>query len=183
MVNATGCLSCKVDTSSCICWRLDTWLATVPTISRGNWAPGLTVLPIKSTLLPFSGELTGYNRILARFTSLFIQNRLPYHGRVFFYFPCTMPTRCLQRSSWRRQENARWWNHNRTEHFTSCRNIIVETDKQGIRVISRNRRILFTGFVKRMQDTRLPKCVLFRGLTETAVSPRGHEKERMGCFL
>ena len=41
----------------------------------------------------------------------------------------------------------------------------------------RRRRILFGGFVARMEDTRLPKCVMFEKL-------RGaHGKEWMGCPL
>ena len=41
----------------------------------------------------------------------------------------------------------------------------------------RRRRILFAGFVARMEDTRLPKCVMFGELVG------GQEKEWMGGFL
>ena len=34
-----------------------------------------------------------------------------------------------------------------------------------------------------MEDTRLPKCVMFGELVEGAGCVRGHEKEWMGCFL
>ena len=36
---------------------------------------------------------------------------------------------------------------------------------------------MFAGFVARMEDTRLPKCVMFGELVG------GQEKEWMGCFL
>ena len=34
-----------------------------------------------------------------------------------------------------------------------------------------------------MEDTRLPKCVIFEELVGGAGCVRGHEKEWMGCFL
>ena len=42
---------------------------------------------------------------------------------------------------------------------------------------------MFAGFVARMEDTRLPKCVMFRELVEGAGCVGGKEKESMGCFL
>ena len=47
----------------------------------------------------------------------------------------------------------------------------------------RRRRISFTKFVARMEDTRLPKCVIFGKLVGGAGSVGGEEKEWMGCFL
>ena len=47
----------------------------------------------------------------------------------------------------------------------------------------RKRRILFAGFVARMEDTRLPKRVMFGELVGGAVSARGQEKEWMECLL
>ena len=47
----------------------------------------------------------------------------------------------------------------------------------------RKRRILFAGFVARMEDTRLPKCVMFWELVGGADSAGGLEKEWMGCLL
>ena len=38
-------------------------------------------------------------------------------------------------------------------------------------------------FVARMEDTRLPKCVMFVELVEGAGCVGGQEKEWMGCFL
>ena len=42
---------------------------------------------------------------------------------------------------------------------------------------------MFAGFVARMQDTRLPKCVMFGELAGEADYVRGQEKGWMGCFL
>ena len=47
----------------------------------------------------------------------------------------------------------------------------------------RKRRILFAGFVARMEDTRLPKCVMFGELVGGPISSGGQEKEWMGCLL
>ena len=47
----------------------------------------------------------------------------------------------------------------------------------------RRRRILFAGFVARMQDTRLPKCVMFGEMVGGASCVGGQEKEWMGCLL
>ena len=42
---------------------------------------------------------------------------------------------------------------------------------------------MFTGFVARIEDTRLPKCVMFEELVGGAGCVGGQEKEWMGCFL
>ena len=49
----------------------------------------------------------------------------------------------------------------------------------------RRSRIPFAGFVAitRMEDTRLPKCVMFEELVEDAGCVGGQEKEWMGCLL
>ena len=44
-------------------------------------------------------------------------------------------------------------------------------------------RILFAGFVARMEDTRLPKCVMFVELVGRVGCVGGQEQEWMGCFL
>ena len=41
----------------------------------------------------------------------------------------------------------------------------------------RRRRILYAGVLARMDDTRLPKCVMFGELVGGAGCVRGHEKE------
>ena len=42
---------------------------------------------------------------------------------------------------------------------------------------------MFAGFVARMEDTRLPKCVMFGELVGGAGCVVDQEKEWMGCFL
>ena len=42
---------------------------------------------------------------------------------------------------------------------------------------------MFAKFVARMEDTRLPKCVIFGELVEDAGCVGGQEKEWMGFFL
>ena len=59
----------------------------------------------------------------------------------------------------------------------------MKTGSESIEATLRKRRILFAGFVARMEDTRLPKCVMFGELVGGAVSARGQEKEWMGCLL
>ena len=45
------------------------------------------------------------------------------------------------------------------------------------------RRILFTGFMARMEDTRLLKCVMFEEVVRGAGCVGGQEKEWAGCLL
>ena len=59
----------------------------------------------------------------------------------------------------------------------------MKTGSEKIEATLRKRRILFAGFVARMDDTRLPKCVMFGELVGGAVSFGGQEKEWMGCLL
>ena len=60
---------------------------------------------------------------------------------------------------------------------------LMKTGSGSIEANLRMRRILFAGFVARMEDTRLPKCVMFRVLVGGAGCVGGEEKESMGCFL
>ena len=59
----------------------------------------------------------------------------------------------------------------------------IKTGSEGIEGTLRRRRILFAGFVARMMDTRLPKCVIFGEMVGGAGCVGGQEKEWMGCFL
>ena len=59
-----------------------------------------------------------------------------------------LSTRCI---SWRK--------HNRADHPISYLDTIIKTES--IEATLRRRRILFAGFVAGMEDTRLPKCVIF----------------------
>ena len=62
---------------------------------------------------------------------------------------------------------------------------LMKTASDDIEAIMRRRRILFAGFVARMEDTRLPKCVMFGeevvgGLAKGCAE--GQKKRWMGCF-
>ena len=48
---------------------------------------------------------------------------------------------------------------------------------------SSRKRILFAGFVACMEDTTLPKCMMFGELVGGAGCVGGQEKEWMECFL
>ena len=55
-----------------------------------------------------------------------------------------------------------WRKNNRTDHHISYLNMLKKTTKsKSIEAIMRWRRILFAGFVARIEDTRLPKCAMF----------------------
>ena len=60
---------------------------------------------------------------------------------------------------------------------------IIKTGSESIEAILRRRRILFAGFVARVEDTRLPKCVMLGELVGGAGCVGGQEKACMGCFL
>ena len=59
----------------------------------------------------------------------------------------------------------------------------MKMGSESIEATLHRRRILFAGFVACMEDTRLPKCVMFGELMGGAGCVGGQEKERMGCFL
>ena len=59
----------------------------------------------------------------------------------------------------------------------------MKTGSESVEATLRKRRILFAGFVARMEDTRLPKCVMFGELVGGSDSSAGQEKEWMGCLL
>ena len=52
----------------------------------------------------------------------------------------------------------------------------MKTRSESIEAIMRLRRILFPGFVARMEDTRLPKCVMFGELVGGAGCVGNKEK-------
>ena len=54
-----------------------------------------------------------------------------------------------------------WRKRNRTDHPISYLDTLMKTGSESIEATLRKRRILFAGFVARMEDTRLPKCVMF----------------------
>ena len=47
-------------------------------------------------------------------------------------------------------------------------NTLIKTGSESIEAIMRRRRILFAGFVACLEDTRLPKCVVFGELVGSA---------------
>ena len=55
-----------------------------------------------------------------------------------------------------------WRKNNRADHPISYLNTtLIKTANASIEATLRRRRILFTGFVARMEDPRLLKCVMF----------------------
>ena len=76
-----------------------------------------------------------------------------------------------------------WRKHNHVDHPISYLDTLVKTGSESIEATLRRRRILFAGFVARMEDTRLPKCVMFGEMVGGAGCVGGQEKEWMGCFL
>ena len=71
-----------------------------------------------------------------------------------------------------------WRKHNRADPPIFYLDTLVKTGSENIEATLRRRRILFAGFVARMEDTRLPKCVMVGEMVEG-----GQKKECMGCFL
>ena len=71
----------------------------------------------------------------------------------------------------------------RADHPISYLGTLIKTGSESIKATLRRKQILFAGFVARMEDTRLPKCVMFGELVGGAGCVGGQEKEWMGCFL
>ena len=69
-----------------------------------------------------------------------------------------------------------WRKHNRANHPISYLDMLLKTGSENIEATLRRRRILFAGFVARMEDTRLPKCVMFGEMVGGAGCVRGQEK-------
>ena len=76
-----------------------------------------------------------------------------------------------------------WRMHNRADHPISYMDKLIKTGSESIEATLCRRRILFAGFVARMEDTKLPKCVMFGESVGGAGCVGGQEKEWMGCFL
>ena len=76
-----------------------------------------------------------------------------------------------------------WRKHNRADHPISYLDTLLKTGSESIEATLRRRRILFAGFVARMEDTRLPKCVRIGEMVGGAGCVGGQEKVWMGCFL
>ena len=54
-----------------------------------------------------------------------------------------------------------WRNNNRADHPISYLHTLIKTGSESIEATLRKRRILFAGFVARMEDITLPKCAMF----------------------
>ena len=61
--------------------------------------------------------------------------------------------------------------------------MLIKMGSESIEATLRRRRILFAESVARIEDTRLPKCVMSGELVGGASCVGGQEKEWMGCFL
>ena len=68
-----------------------------------------------------------------------------------------------------------WRKHNLADYPISYLDTLIKTGSESIEATSRRRRILFAGFVARMEDMRLPKCVMFGELVGGAGCLGGQE--------
>ena len=68
-----------------------------------------------------------------------------------------------------------WRKHNRADHPISYLETLIKAGSESIEATLRRRRILFAGFVVRLEDTRLPKCVMFGELMGGAGCVEGQE--------
>ena len=76
-----------------------------------------------------------------------------------------------------------WRKQNRFDHPISYLDMLIKTGSESIEATLRRRLILFAGFVGRMEETRLPKCVMFGKFVGGADCVGGQEKEWMGGLL
>ena len=75
-----------------------------------------------------------------------------------------------------------WRKHNRADHPIPYLDTLLKRRSESIETNLDRMRILFAGFVARMEDTRLPKCVMFGEMVGGAGCLGGQEKKWMGCF-
>ena len=76
-----------------------------------------------------------------------------------------------------------WRKNDRADHPIFYLDTLFETGSESIEATLRRSRILLAGFVARMEDTRLPRCVMFGELVGDAGCVGGEEKEWMECLL
>ena len=69
-----------------------------------------------------------------------------------------------------------WRKNGRADHPISYLDMFIKTGSESIEATLRRRRILFAVFVARMEDTRLPKCVMLGELVGGVGCVRGKEK-------
>ena len=70
-----------------------------------------------------------------------------------------------------------WRNNICADHPIFWLDTLIKTESESIEATLRRRRILFTAFVARMEDTRLPKCVMFGELVGGAGCVWGGRKK------
>ena len=75
-----------------------------------------------------------------------------------------------------------WRKHNRADHPISYLDTLIKTGSESIEATLRRRRILFAGFAARMEDTRLPKCMMLGELVGGAGCVGGRGKRVDGVF-
>ena len=73
-----------------------------------------------------------------------------------------------------------WRKHNRADHLISYLDTLIKTGSESIEATLRRRRILFAGFVARMEDTRLLKCVMLGELVGGAGCVGARKKSGWG---
>ena len=73
-----------------------------------------------------------------------------------------------------------WRKHNRADHPISYLDTLLKTGSESIEATLRRRRILFAAFVARMEDTRLPKCVMFVEMVGSAALSGARKKSGWG---
>ena len=69
-----------------------------------------------------------------------------------------------------------WRKYNHADHPISYLDTLIKTGSEIIEATLRKRRVLFVGLVALMEDTRLPKCVMFGELVGGAGYVRSQEK-------
>ena len=72
-----------------------------------------------------------------------------------------------------------WRKNNRTDRPISYMDTLLKTSSGSIEAVVRRRRTLFAGFVARMGNTRLPKCMMF-GELMGGVCCLGGRRKKMG---
>ena len=76
-----------------------------------------------------------------------------------------------------------WRKNKRADHPISYLGTLIKTESKSIEATTNRRRILFAGFVAPMEDTRLPKCVVFGEGVGGTGCVGSQDIELMGCFL
>ena len=76
-----------------------------------------------------------------------------------------------------------WRKHNRADHSISYLDTLLKTGSESIEATLRRRRILFAGFVARMDATRLAKCVMLGELGGARAVWGARKKSARGVSL